>query len=119
MSDTTLLPILAEHVRAVNAFDEDAILATFTEDAFVNDARREFRGAAAIRRWVAKEIVGDKVTMEVTEVLNHYGDQVVRARYDGQYDKTNLPGDLIMTNYFTVCDGKITSLIIIHNAPAY
>ncbi|MFF2525380.1 nuclear transport factor 2 family protein [Streptomyces liangshanensis] len=119
MSDTTLLPVLAEHVRAVNAFDEDAILATFTEDAFVNDARREFRGAAAIRRWVAKELVGDKVTLEVTEVVDHYGDQIVRARYDGAYDKTNLKGDLIMTNYFTVADGKITSLIVIRTEPAY
>jgi hypothetical protein len=119
MSDTALLPVLAEHVRAVNAFDEGAVLATFAEDAFVNDARREFRGVEAIRRWVAKEIVGDKVTLEVTEVVDHYGDQIVRARYDGQYDKTNLPGDLIMTNYFTVCDGKITSLIIVRNEPAY
>jgi ketosteroid isomerase-like protein len=119
MSDTTLLPVLAEHVRAVNAFDEDAILATFAEDAFVNDVRREFHGAAAIRRWVAKEIVGDKVTLEVIEVVDHYGDQIVRARYDGQYDKTNLDGELIMTNYFTVCDGKITSLIIVRNEPAY
>ncbi|MFJ2649620.1 nuclear transport factor 2 family protein [Streptomyces sp. NPDC087420] len=119
MSDTTLIPVLAQHVRAVNAFDVDAVLATFAEDAFVNDARREFCGAAAIRRWVTKEMVGDKVTLEVTEVVDHYGDQIVRARYDGQYDKTNLPGDLIMTNYFTVCDGKITSLIVIRNEPAY
>lgn len=117
--NTALLPVLAEHVRAVNAFDEDAIVATFAEDAFVNDVRREFRGAAAIRRWVAKEIVGDKVTLEVTEVVDHYGDQIVRARYDGEYDKTNLHGELLMTNYFTVCDGKITSLIIIRNEPAY
>jgi SnoaL-like domain len=119
MSDTTLIPVLAEHVRAVNAFDEDAVVATFAEDAFVNDARREFSGAAAIRRWVAKEIVGDRVTLEVTEVLDHYGDQIVRARYDGEYDKTNLPGELVMTNYFTVCDGKITSLIVVRNQPAY
>lgn len=119
MSDTTLLPILAEHVRAVNTFDEDAIVATFAEDAFVNDVRREFSGHAAIRRWVAKEIVGDKVTLEVLEVVDHYGDQIVRARYDGEYDKTNLAGELIMTNYFTVCDGKITSLIIVRNEPAY
>jgi len=119
MSDTTLIPVLAEHVRAVNAFDEDAIVATFAQDAFVNDARREFRGAAAIRRWVAKEMVGDRVTLEVTEVLDHYGDQIVRARYDGDYDKTNLPGELMMSNYFTVCDGRITSLIVVRNEPAY
>ncbi|WP_446038301.1 nuclear transport factor 2 family protein [Streptomyces sp. SID1121] len=119
LTPTTLIPVLAEHVHAVNAFDVDAIVATFAEDAFVNDARREFRGAAAIRRWVTEEIVGDKVTLEVTEVVDHYGDQIVRARYDGEYDKTNLRGDLIMTNYFTVCDGKITSQIVIRNEPAH
>jgi hypothetical protein len=110
--------VLAAHVAAVNAFDEDAIVATFAADALVNDARREFRGAEAIRRWVARELVGDKVTMEVTEVLDHYGDTIVRARYDGEFDKAGLPEELILTNYFTVRDGKIVSLIVIRNVPA-
>src|SRR2546425_7198605 len=58
MSTTTdLHGIVAGHVTAVNAQDEDAIVATFADDAFVNDAHREFWGADAIRRWVAKEIV--------------------------------------------------------------
>jgi hypothetical protein len=55
----TLSGVLAEHVRAVNAFDENVIVATFAEDALVNDAHREFWGAASIRAWVAKEMVGD------------------------------------------------------------
>ena len=120
MTDTLALdPVLAEHIAAVNAFDEDAIVATFAGDALVNDARREFRGIEAIRRWVAREMVGDKVTLQVTEVIDHYGDTIVRAKYDGEYDKTNLPpGDLIMTNYFTVRDGKIVTLIVIRNTPA-
>jgi len=51
-------------------------------------------------------------------VIEHDGDQIVRGAYDGAYDKTNLPpGDLILTNYFTVRDGKIASLIIIPNTP--
>jgi hypothetical protein len=116
---TTLSPVLADHVRAVNALDLDAIVATFAEDSLVNDMHREFRGAAAIRRWAARELVGDKVTLQVTEVLDHYGDMIVRARYDGEYDKTNLPGELILTNYFTVRDAKIVTLIIIRNTPAY
>ena len=118
MSTTTALQgIVAEHVAAVNAHDEDAIVATFADDAFVNDVRREFWGADAIRRWVAKEIVGDKVTLEVTDVIDHYGQTIVRGRYDGEYDKTGLPDELILTNYFTVRDGKIVSLIVINNTP--
>ena len=120
MSTTTALhPIVAEHFAAVNAHDEDAIVATFADDAFVNDVHREFWGADAIRRWVAKEIVGDKVTLEVTEVIDHYGETIVRGLYDGEYDKTNILDELILTNYFTVCDGKIVSLIVIRNTPAY
>ena len=119
MTDTlTLDGILAEHIAAVNAFDEDAIVATFADDALVNDTHREFWGAEAIRRWVRKEMVGDHVTIDVTEVIGHYGDTIVRGRYDGDFDKTNLPGDLILTNYFTVRDGKIVSQIVIRNTPA-
>jgi hypothetical protein len=43
----------------------------------------------------------------------------VRARYDGEYDKTNLPDELILTTYVTVRDGRIVTLIIIRNTPAY
>jgi ketosteroid isomerase-like protein len=117
-STTGLEAVVAEHIAAVNACDLDAIMATFADDAMVNDAHREFWGAEAIRRWVAKEITGDSVTMDVTEVIEHHGVTIVRGRYDGTYDKTNLPDELILTNYFTVRDAKIVSLIVIHNTPA-
>ena len=74
MKPTELTGVVAEHVSAVNALDTDAIMATFAEDAYVNDARREFVGTEAIRRWVAREMVGDKVSIDVREVLDHRGD---------------------------------------------
>jgi len=52
---TALAAVLAEHIAAVNAFDENAIVATFADDALVNDVHREFWGHQAIRRWVARE----------------------------------------------------------------
>jgi hypothetical protein len=110
--------IVAERTRAVNAFDTDAIVATFAEDAYVNDNRREIVGIKAVRRWVEKEMVADKVTIEVREVLDHYGDTIVRGAYDGEYDKTNLPKELILTNYFSVRDGKIVRLAVIFNQPS-
>jgi ketosteroid isomerase-like protein len=119
MTETTVLdPVLAEFLAAVNAFDEDAIVATFAGDALVNDVHREFWGREAIRRWAARELFGDRVTVEVTEVLDNHGDTIVRGRYDGDYDKTNLPDELILTSYFTVRDGKIVTLIVIPNTPA-
>jgi hypothetical protein len=117
-STTTLAPVLAEHVAAVNAFDTAAIVATFAEDALVNDAHREFWGREAIARWVAGELVGARVTVEVTEILDHYGDTIVRGRYDGDFDRTNLPDELILTNYFTVRDGRIVTLVVVRNTPA-
>ncbi len=116
---TTGLPaIVAEHIAAVNAFDTDRIVATFAPDAYVNDNRREISGTAAIRAFTAKEFVGDHVTMEVVEVIDHYGDIIVRARYDGTYDKANLPDDFVMTSYFSVRDDKIVSLAVIFNQPS-
>ncbi|MCW2933001.1 MAG: hypothetical protein JWM19_3963 [Actinomycetia bacterium] len=107
---TELPAIVAEHISAVNAFDTERIVATFAPDAYVNDNRREIWGTDAIRAFIAKEFVGDHVTMDVQEVIDHYGDIIVRARYDGTYDKTNLPVVLVMTSYFAIRDGKITSL---------
>jgi hypothetical protein len=117
-NDTVSLPpVVAGHIDAVNAHDEDAIVATFGDGALVNDAHREFWGSEAIRRWVAREMTGDQVTIDVTEVIDHHGDTIVRGRYDGTFDKTNLPEELILTNYFTVRGGKIVSLIVIRNTP--
>jgi hypothetical protein len=115
---TSLPPVVADYLTAVNSFDVDAIVSTFAADAYVNDARREINGIDAIRRWVEKEMVGDHVTMEPIEVLDHYGDTIVRSRYDGTYDKTNLPDELIMSDYFSVRNGTIVSLAVIRNQPS-
>ncbi|HEY2656170.1 MAG TPA: nuclear transport factor 2 family protein [Solirubrobacteraceae bacterium] len=117
MSTTVKLDgVVADYVAAVNASDEDAIVATFADDALVNDNRREFWGEDAIRGWVRSEIVGDRVTVEPIEVMEHHGQTIVRGRYDGEYDKTGLPEELVLTHYFTVRDGRIATLIIIFNA---
>jgi limonene-1,2-epoxide hydrolase len=115
---TALPPVVADYLAAVNAFDLDAIVATFAPDAYVNDARREISGIDAVRRWAEKEMIGDHVTMEPLEVVDHYGEIIVRSRYDGTYDKTNLPGELVMSDYFSVRDGKIVSLKVIRNQPS-
>jgi hypothetical protein len=63
-------------------------------------------------------MVGDHVTMDVREVVDHYGETIVRSRYDGTYDKANLPAELIMSDYFIVRDGKIVSLTVIRDRPS-
>ena len=108
-----LTGVLSEYFRAVNAGDLDAIAATFADDAFVTDASREFADTTAIRAFLAKEIVGDHVNYEVTEVRDHNGLTIVRAITTGTFDNTKLPDPLILTHYFQVRDDKITSQITI------
>jgi hypothetical protein len=117
MTTAHLTGVVAEHVSAVNAQDTDAIVATFADDAYVNDNRREFVGIDAISHWVAKELVGDNVTIDVREVIDHHGDTIVRGAYDGTFDRENLPEEIILSNYFSVRDGKIVSLVVIFNRP--
>jgi hypothetical protein len=120
MHTTELTGVVADHIAAVNALDTDAIMATFAADAYVNDNHREFVGTDAVRRWVEREMVGDKVTIDVREVLDHHGDTIVRGAYDGTFDRTNLPAEIVLSNYFGVRDNKIVSLVVIFNqAPDY
>jgi ketosteroid isomerase-like protein len=118
-ADTTtkLPPVVAAYIAATNASDGAALSATFAEDALVNDARHEFRGKAAIMRWADREIIGDRVTMEIVSVVEHYGDTIVTAKMDGNYDKTGLPDPLLLTFYFTPHGNAISKLIIVHNKP--
>ena len=115
---TELPKEIADHIRAVNALDIEGALAPFADDAYVNDAQREIVGKEAIRKFLAKEIIGDKIQMEVREVVERHGQFIVRAKYDGTYKKEGLPDPLILTNYFSVQDGKIVSLTIILNKPS-
>lgn len=103
---------ITEYIEASNTFDGERLIAAFADDALVNDARREFWGVDAIKRW------SDKVTMEVKRVKEHYGDFVVDVEVDGNFDKSKLPDVIVLTHYFTVRDDKIVSLIIILNSPA-
>ncbi len=55
--------------------------------------------------------------MDVTEAIDHHGDTIVRAAYDGDFDKTDLPDPVVLTNYFSVRDEKIVSMVTILNKP--
>jgi hypothetical protein len=120
VAQLALDPAITAHIAAINGLDVDAIMDTFADDALVNDASREFWGREHIRAFMAKEFVGDHVTVEPVEAVDNAGMWCVRCRYDGDYDKTGLPDPLIMTNYFRLRDGKIVSLLVIKNTePQY
>jgi hypothetical protein len=112
-----LPPPVAAYIQATNTFDLEALLATFADDAFVNDQLCEHRGKAAIREWAARDIIGDRVTMYVVNVVEHYGHAIVTANVDGDYDKRGLPDPLLLAFYFSVHQERVVQLIILRNEP--
>jgi hypothetical protein len=63
------LPKLVERLlRAANANDTDAFLATFTDNGVVDDWGREFAGHAAIRGWSDREFIGQHVSLNITQI---------------------------------------------------
>jgi hypothetical protein len=104
---------VASFVHAMNMYDLEHTLATFAEDANVNDNRRDFWGRSEVRDWLAREIIGEKVTMFVTESRVHPGRCFVVARVTGDYDKTGLPDPLTMRFYFSLGEGGMISQLII------
>jgi hypothetical protein len=80
-----LLPLVAAYVEATNSFDLERLLATFAADALVNDQLRDYWGKLAIREWAKRDIIGERLTMNVTKVINHYGNSIVTADVNGNY----------------------------------
>jgi hypothetical protein len=115
-SDVRALPRpVAAYVAATNAFDLDRLLATFADDALVNDQLRDYWGQTAIREWAERDIIGERLTINVVGVIEHYGNFIVTANIDGDFDKRGLPEPLVLAFYFTPHDDRIVQLIILRN----
>jgi ketosteroid isomerase-like protein len=117
MNQSTLPEAVSGYIAATNAFDLEALMATFGEDAVVNDHCNEFAGRAAIRKWAEREIVADRVTMKVTGATQRSTSACVTAIIDGKFDKTGLPDPLVLTFYFSLGRDRIDQLVIVHNKP--
>jgi ketosteroid isomerase-like protein len=111
----SLPPLVAAFVEATNSFDVERLLVTFADDALVNDQLRDYWGKAAIRRWAERDVIGEKLTIAVTKVVEHYDNFIVTADIDGNFDKRGLPDPLVLAFYFTSHDDLIIQLIILRN----
>jgi ketosteroid isomerase-like protein len=109
---------VAAYIQATNIFDLDALVATFADDALVNDQLCDYCGKAAIREWAERDIIGLRVTMYVVKAVQHYGHTIVTANVDGDYDKRGLPDPLVLAFYFSAYRDKIVQLIILRNEPS-
>src|SRR5277367_511485 len=111
----TVPPLVAAYVQATNSFDLERLMATFAEDALVNDQLRDYWGKPAIREWAERDIIGERLTMNVTKVINHYGNFITTAIVDGNYDKRGLPDPLVLAFYFIARSDSIVQLIVLRN----
>src|ERR1700732_3091727 len=93
---TQLPQTIAGFINAFNQSDLNNLMEFFADGALVSDKHRSFWGKDAIRRWSEIEIIGDKLRMEVRDVVEHYGDFIVTAKIDGNFDKAQF--DLFVTN---------------------
>lgn len=107
-------PVLA-FVEAVNGGDLNAIVATFADDAFVNDQLLEYWGKKEIASWASRDIVSVRLTIRIIHSFKHYDQVIVRAQFEGEFDRRGLPDPLSLTLYCTVQEEKITQLIILRD----
>ena len=110
-----LPPSVGAYIRASNLGDLDALLATFVDDALVNDQLTDYWGRQAIASWAARDIIGERLTLNVVKSIQHYGNSIVTAHVDGLFDKRGLPDPLVLAFYFSSYDNKIVQLIILRN----
>jgi hypothetical protein len=87
--------------------------------ALVNDQLRDYWGKSAIRDWAARDLIGERLTMQVVKIMEHYGHFILTANIDGNYDKRGLPDPLVLTFYFSAHGDQIVQLIILRNQPDF
>ena len=73
-------PPVSAYAEATNSFDLEGLVATFADDAPVNDQLRDYWGEPAIREWAARDIIGASLTMDVTNVIEHYGNFIRKCQ---------------------------------------
>jgi hypothetical protein len=116
MTNKTELPgVINTFIKAINDHDGEAFISCFAQDALCNDFQRNFWGADAIKKWSDKEMIGDRVTFEIDTIVEHYGEFMITALTDGNYDKSKAPDPTYLDYFFTLRGNKIVTLIIMKN----
>ena len=99
---------LTEYFKATNEHDVAAVLASFATEAVVEDEGKEYRGLAAIRKWIEETIRKYDFTVEVTGTHEAAGKTVIAGRVEGTF-----PGSPVNVTYeFTLANHRIARLAI-------
>jgi hypothetical protein len=93
-------------LTAIDAQDNDAFVAAFAADGFVDDWGRQFRGHDRIRSWSENELIGKRATFTDTLVSTPGNPLTIVTQVGG--DGFNGPSHFT----FAVADGLIASMTI-------
>lgn len=101
-------PVIYEFVEATNAADTERFVATFADDAYLNDWGREFRGQDGVRSWNETDNIGMQSQFELISVLPGSADGEYTASIKVTSNRFNGTGPF----RFELRDGKIASLVL-------
>jgi hypothetical protein len=93
-------------LTAIDDQDNDAFVAAFAADGFVDDWGRQFRGHDRIRSWSENELIGKRATFTDTLVATAGNPLTIVTQVGG--DGFNGPSHFT----FAVADGLIASMTI-------
>lgn len=110
-----LPPAVAQFFEATNAGDLFRLLEVFTTDSIVNDQLQQWRGLAELGEWAERDVIGQQLSLRVVSCIPHYGNCVVAAHADGNFDKRGLPDPLEVLLYFTLAEDRIAQLIVLRD----
>lgn len=97
-----------EYFESRNAFDVSSALATFEDNAVVEDEHSEYRGRDSIRTWIEETQSKYQARFEVRAVERGRDSLVVATLVSGSFPGSPLPID----HAFVVSSGKISRLVI-------
>ena len=101
--------IIEAFIQGKNNHDSEAVVACFTNYAVVHDEGKEFRGTAAIRKWLDASIAKYKVTLTVKNIVDIEEETILTAEVSGEFEGSPIPLDF----HFTIKEGKIDRLLIL------
>lgn len=115
MSDFPLPAAIAKFISAANSGELQSIVRSFADDALVNDQLQEYWGKREIHDWAVRDLIKEHLTIRIVDSIKHYRQFVVRAHFEGDFDKRGLPDPLSLTLYFALQRSRIVQLIILRN----
>jgi len=104
----TVPPVIQEFVDATNAADTERFVATYTDDAYLNDWGREFHGPDGVRSWNETDNIGMQSQFELISVVPGSADGEYTANIMVTSNRFNGTGPF----KFKLRDGKIASLVL-------